>query len=145
MRLPTVLSEPYTAQYPLGNSAASIELGSDINYVAGPRKVAKPPTDHFVMTRGEYNEWRLSQLIKQQDLAVDCEEKSDMKRFLEEERLRRIDYLTSGVHSREQPTEVVRSLTPDTPELVENPMTKSVHVDPSLARALLVAMRGRIV
>jgi len=133
-RLPSNISSPFKAHFPKGNSLTAIEI---VN--SGTSQITKmiPPikmTRNVLLRNDDYQQFLDWQRNKMKYLQFDIDQKdsSDLKNILLEEKQRRITV------TREPET-------PDSPEMVENPMTKSVHVDPSLAQALLVAMRGRVV
>lgn len=71
-RLPSTLSEPFTAQFPLGNSGQSVELACTPNTSPCVPVVCPPPaTPHLLMSRGEYDEWRAYQATKGSAVTVD--------------------------------------------------------------------------
>jgi len=75
--------------------------------------------------------------------------KSDITKYHESDPKRRVKLLIddNDVKERELASEIIEEIArerkvvePDSPELVENPLTRSIHVDPSLAAKFLSAL-----
>jgi len=125
-RLPSNISSPFKAHFPKGNNSQSIEI---VNPAISQFMTCVPPSKiirNVLLRNDDYQQfldWQRNKL-KYLQFDVDAKDSSDLKNILLEEKQRRIMVM------REPET-------PESPEVVENPMTKSVHINQDVASRLL--------
>ncbi len=123
-KLPSNISSPFKTHFPKGNSLNAIEVKPDGQRIHVLPKVA---VRNILIRNDDYQQYLDWQRNKMKYLQFDVDEKdsSDLRENLEEERVRARNMV------RREPE------TPDSPEMVENPMTKSVHMSSTVASQLL--------